>query len=473
MIACALIPATMADFAQAQTRSAQKFYRPQRTMPPVHAAPAPRQAPAATYTYARPDGNVMPNQYPVQQAAAYQHANGTITHPHPSHNGVQQFQQHPPAAMVEDDRQFLRHVAKQYEQENSGHEAAGSRYQPSTLPETEMPAIDQQGWQDAPPALEDYSTDPFTEEVVQESVNQAPQSVLVQEDLAAEPPRYPEPAQVVSQPVQHSRSANQLRGLQVEPRRLRDSHSATRFRNAAANRVRQDDGSDLYQGIDDAPQARSLKSCDDYRRELLNSPITDIVLDISPLRPTTGTQGNPAELTRTWTDCNGNILGSGTLLGLERSYVVIQDEEDRIHQISRTKLSDADLAVVTEYWGLPNECRLGCYTFEGRNWQQHSFFWKASALCHKPLYFENRQLERYGHTHGPIVQPVHSTVHFFTNLVFWPYNAGINSPNECLYALGFYRPGDCAPWLKDPLPISMHGALYQAAFIGGYAAIIP
>ncbi len=122
---------------------------------------------------------------------------------------------------------------------------------------------------------------------------------------------------------------------------------------------------------------------------------------------------------------------------------------------------------------MPTECSLGCYPFEGRNWGSNCVLWKASSLCHKPLYFENIQLERYGHSHGPVVEPLYTTAHFFASLILWPYQTGIHPPNECVYALGYYRPGDCAPWLKDPFPLSLQGTARQTLFIAGAAAIIP
>ena len=100
-----------------------------------------------------------------------------------------------------------------------------------------------------------------------------------------------------------------------------------------------------------------------------------------------------------------------------------------------------------------------------------TYTWTASAICHKPLYFENRQLERYGHSHGPVLQPIHSTAHFFVRLVTLPYHTAIHPSNECMYTLGYYRPGNCAPWLKDPIPISLSGATRQALVTTGLAHI--
>ena len=54
-----------------------------------------------------------------------------------------------------------------------------------------------------------------------------------------------------------------------------------------------------------------------------------------------------------------------------------------------------------------------------------------------------------------------------------PYKMGLELPDECMYTLGYYRPGDCAPYMLDPLPVSIRAGLFEAgAWVGG-AAIIP
>jgi hypothetical protein len=120
---------------------------------------------------------------------------------------------------------------------------------------------------------------------------------------------------------------------------------------------------------------------------------------------------------------------------------------------------------------LPHDCPLGNATFQPREFSPLTFHWTASSLCHKPLYFEDVQLERYGHMGGPLVQPVASFVNFFGTFPILPYKMGLETPNECMYTLGYYRPGDCAPYLFDPLPLSVRGALFEAgAWVGGVYA---
>jgi hypothetical protein len=122
----------------------------------------------------------------------------------------------------------------------------------------------------------------------------------------------------------------------------------------------------------------------------------------------------------------------------------------------------------------PYECLIqdGGMTTD-RCWAQTTYLWKASALCHKPLYFEDEQLERYGHSWPPCVQPLMSGAHFFCTLPVLPYCMGVEPPMECIYALGHYRPGNCAPYMINPVPLSARAAVFQGAAVTGAALVIP
>ncbi|MDR2762625.1 MAG: hypothetical protein LBB88_08505 [Planctomycetaceae bacterium] len=122
---------------------------------------------------------------------------------------------------------------------------------------------------------------------------------------------------------------------------------------------------------------------------------------------------------------------------------------------------------------LPEECPLTSEPYMGRQFSQTCFQWKASAVCTKGAYFENVQLERYGHSVCPTLEPVISGVKFFTTIPILPYKAGLTLPNECVYTLGHYRVGNCAPHQLDPLPISVRAILFEGAAAVGAAALIP
>lgn len=176
---------------------------------------------------------------------------------------------------------------------------------------------------------------------------------------------------------------------------------------------------------------------------------------------------------REWRNRAGQVVADGRLTDLRNRRAVITGADGKVSEIRFGELSDDDLCFLAAWWGVPTECTLGDDQFAMRQWEPVTFAWKASALSHKPLYFEEVQLERYGHTTGPIFQPVLSGAHFFLNVAVVPYKMGINPPNECQYALGYYRPGSCSPWLLPPAPLSIRGGLVEAGAITGLIFLFP
>jgi len=176
---------------------------------------------------------------------------------------------------------------------------------------------------------------------------------------------------------------------------------------------------------------------------------------------------------RPWLNYDGQLVVEGKLIDLRLGSAVIERSDGTRISYLMHKLSDADQAYISESWGLPITCSIDDRSFPSRDFINTTVTWKASGACHKPLYFEDVQLERYGHEWGPIVQPVLSTVHFFGDVAVLPYKMGIHPMNECQYALGYYRPGSCAPWTVGPVPISLRGALLQANVVTGTALILP
>ena len=121
----------------------------------------------------------------------------------------------------------------------------------------------------------------------------------------------------------------------------------------------------------------------------------------------------------------------------------------------------------------PHECRLEGETFEPRRFATTTFTWKAAGYCHKPLYFEHWNLERYGHSHGFAADSFLSAAHFFARIPALPYQMGVELPWECVYPLGYYRPGSCAPWTVPAVPVSLRGLAVGAATATGLVFLLP
>ncbi len=246
---------------------------------------------------------------------------------------------------------------------------------------------------------------------------------------------------------------------------------------------REEDGVGKFDDADDTLKQTSALSCEDFRERIASQTIDKLSLDISPpFRPDVISESEYEKLKtkfdenqseRQWRSIEGRPLASGRLVDLAYEKVVVQTGYGTTEEISINKLSEADLAYISDNWGLPKECLIEQVAYTERSWQNTTMTWKASNLCHKPLYFEDVNLERYGHTRGPLWEPVVSSAHFFVNIAVLPYKMGVHAPNECQYALGYYRPGNCAPWIKPPVPISLRGGLNQAAVMTGAFWLIP
>jgi hypothetical protein len=108
-----------------------------------------------------------------------------------------------------------------------------------------------------------------------------------------------------------------------------------------------------------------------------------------------------------------------------------------------------------------------------RPWLGYSYYWTAAAICHRPLYFEEHNLERYGHSAGCLLQPAISGAHFFTNLAILPYKMGQDRCHECVYTLGYYRPGSCAPWAPQDCRVEPDAIFFEGLAVSGIVLLIP
>jgi len=107
-----------------------------------------------------------------------------------------------------------------------------------------------------------------------------------------------------------------------------------------------------------------------------------------------------------------------------------------------------------------------------RPWPLYEFWWEAPAVCHRPLYFEEVNLERYGYSYGRL-QPFLSGAHFFGKVPALPYLMTAEPHRDCVYTLGHYPPGSYAPYRLHYPPLSLRAAAVEAAVVTGLIFAIP
>jgi hypothetical protein len=112
-------------------------------------------------------------------------------------------------------------------------------------------------------------------------------------------------------------------------------------------------------------------------------------------------------------------------------------------------------------------------TAGARFWAGFNYYWDATCLCHRPLYFEEINLERYGYGCGWCLQPAASAAHFFGTVPALPYLATVDCPHECIYTLGHYRPGSCPPWHCHWPPCDPLAAVAEGGVMTGLIFLVP
>ena len=122
----------------------------------------------------------------------------------------------------------------------------------------------------------------------------------------------------------------------------------------------------------------------------------------------------------------------------------------------------------------PEEVRLTSLFYSGRNFPETGINWEPSNLYYNPLYTEDVPLERYGHTRGKLIQPFFSVPKFGLQVVGMPYQMVLSPPASCVYPLGYYRPGDCVPYMYYQIPLNLQAAAVQAGVVAGaYFLFVP
>lgn len=431
-----------------------------RTLPRIasQAAPIEKTSTAQSHLKWRPSSKVStPARKPASKVQPASHVQLTAAD---GHSVVQNVSTLPPADPFNDPfgDQVTQYTAQQV-QPPSRFSAPPSRPAEDSIPEPPVsePPVTQ------PPATES----PMLEEPSPQPMQPTPmQPIPMEEAPAQEPMPEAAPMQPMT-PRTPPRSNNNL-----PPPLFRTQPEIPKNPSAA----------DCEQVYQDRNCCEESDNCREIREELGRFNIRNISLDISsPFAPdeddptvaeSMQAQAMQSAPSREWRNIRGELVADGRMLDIRDRRVLI-DDGNEIKRVRIQDLGSDEKCFLTAYWNLPYECGWTDQPFMGRNWAPLEVNWTASALCHKPLYFEDRALERYGHTTGPISQVALSGAHFFGSAALLPYQMGMYPPTECRYALGYYRPGNCAPHLIPPVPLSARGAAFQTAAVLGAVYWIP
>lgn len=129
----------------------------------------------------------------------------------------------------------------------------------------------------------------------------------------------------------------------------------------------------------------------------------------------------------------------GSLLSVDAMLAPLPDAPSLFKRVA----DDADFRKVAEV--ISSEVRMDS---THSPWASVCYTWISPAFYHKPLYFEQPNLERYGQGTYRIAQPVVASAHFFSTIPLVPYKTLTHHPRERKSTLGHGRPGNSVPWRR-------------------------
>lgn len=133
---------------------------------------------------------------------------------------------------------------------------------------------------------------------------------------------------------------------------------------------------------------------------------------------------------------------------------------------------EAREATPPERLTFPEEPVLARDPYLGRAWPLSKMIVEPSYLCHRRLYFEQLNMERYGWDLG-YFGPLVSTSVFFKDVALLPYKMG-TQPCRCYEcSSGKCLPGDPVPLLLYPPELSLTGLLAEGAAIATLLVLFP
>ena len=146
-----------------------------------------------------------------------------------------------------------------------------------------------------------------------------------------------------------------------------------------------------------------------------------------------------------------------------------RDTEAELEERMRQEAKDAGRQETIFF---PDKGDLAPEAFKGRNFPPTRVMAEPAYIVYQPLYFEDRNSERFGWELGPI-QPLVSTAIFFKDVFFWPLHCGSAPHRHWETNAGQCQPGDPVPYTWYPPEVTWTGVLYQAGAIALLTAPLP
>lgn len=154
--------------------------------------------------------------------------------------------------------------------------------------------------------------------------------------------------------------------------------------------------------------------------------------------------------------------------GPQRIFYRLESEaslQERMRQEARERS-------VPEKISFPEEPVVSTQAYSGRSFAPNCATAEANYVLYRKLFFEQKNLERYGWDLGP-VGPVVSAGKFYWDLVFFPYHLASKPCRRFESNAGLCLPGDPVPFTLYPPNLNLPGTVVEAGVIVAIIACFP
>jgi hypothetical protein len=144
--------------------------------------------------------------------------------------------------------------------------------------------------------------------------------------------------------------------------------------------------------------------------------------------------------------------------------------QERLRQEARQRPSAPGAGL--ERLVFPEEAVLSTERYVPRAMPPQKRLVEPAYVCYRPLWFEEKNSERYGWDLG-LIQPFVSVGHFYKDVLLLPYHVATGPFRQCECSAGYCLPGDPVPYLLYPPELSLAGAFGESATLLFLFAVFP
>jgi hypothetical protein len=141
----------------------------------------------------------------------------------------------------------------------------------------------------------------------------------------------------------------------------------------------------------------------------------------------------------------------------------------RLAQRERQKSSPTG---IPERAAFPDEPVVSTKAYAARKFPDHLLLVEPAYVCYGPLWFQEKNAERYGWDLGIIQPPLQAGI-FFADVLTLPYHMGASLCHGPECSAGQCLPGDPVPYRLYPPGLSFSGGILEAGAIVGACAVFP